>query len=94
MPTLFAFLASAVGPLAMRVLVAVGFASVSFAGVSVAADGLLSYAQSSWAGLPAAVLQLASLCGMPTALGIVFGSFSARVGLWAAANGTKLIFKG
>lgn len=90
---MWAFLASAVGPLAIRALVAIGFASVSFAGVTTAFNGLQTYAQTSWAALPAGVLQLASLCGVPTALGMVFGAMAARIGLWAAANGSKLIFK-
>ncbi|NBW79617.1 MAG: DUF2523 domain-containing protein [Betaproteobacteria bacterium] len=91
---MWAFLSSAIGPLAIRALVAIGFASVSFAGVTAAFGGLQSYAQSSWAALPVSVLQLATLCGVPQALGMVFGAMSARIGLWAAANGSKLIFKG
>lgn len=91
---MWAFLAAAVGPLAIRVLVALGFAAVSFAGVTTAFQGLTTYAQSQWAGLPAAVLQLASLFAVPQALGIIFGAMAARIGLWAAANGSKLVFKG
>jgi len=91
---LWTFLFGAVGPLAIRVLTAVGFSAVSFAGVTTAFQGLVSYAQSSWSALPAAVLGLASLAGVPIALGLVFGAASARIALWMAANATRLIFKG
>lgn len=91
---MWAFLASAIGPLAIRALVAIGFASVTFAGVKTGFDALVSTAQSNWSALPAAVLQLASLAGVPQALGLVLGAMSARIALWSAANGTKLIFKG
>lgn len=91
---MWAFLVAAVGPLAIRALVAIGFAAVSFAGVTTAFQGLTSYAQTQWAGLPAAVLQLATLFAVPQALGIIFGAMAARIGIWAAANGSKLIFKG
>jgi len=94
MPTLFAFLLSAVGPLAIRVLAALGFGAVSFAGVTTAFNALIQYAQTSWGSLPIAVLQIATLCGVPIALGLVFGAASARIGLWAAINGTKLVFRG
>jgi len=94
MSTLFSFLAAAVGPLAIRILMAIGFASVSFAGVTAAFTALISSAQSSWSALPLAVLQLASICGIPSCLGLIFGAGMARITLWAVANGTKLIFKG
>lgn len=93
MSSLFSFLASAVGPLAIRVLIALGFASVSFAGVTAAFSGLTSYAQTAWAGLPAAVLQLATLGGFPAGVGIIMGAMAARIGLWAAANGTRMVLK-
>lgn len=91
---MWAFLAAAVGPLAVRALVAIGFASVSFAGVSTAFAGLVTYAQSAWGGLPADVLMLASLAQVPAALGLIFGAMTARLGIWASINATKLIFKG
>ena len=94
MPTLFSFILSSIGPWAIKAIVAIGFVSVSFAGVTTAFGALTSYAQSQWAGLPVAVLQIASLCGVPSAIGLVFGSMSARMAVWAASNGSKLLFKG
>ncbi len=94
MQTLFTFLASAVGPLAIRVLIALGFSAVTFTGVTSAFGALVSYAQSSWSSMPVAVLQLASLAGVPGAIGLVFGAMLARLALWSVVNGSKLIFKG
>lgn len=88
------FLASAVGPLAIRALVAIGFGVVSFTGVTQAFTGLVTYATSSWSSLPVSVLQLATLAGIPQALGMVFGAMLARVSLWAFANGSRLMFRG
>lgn len=83
-----------VGPLAIQILLSVGFAGISFAGVTTAFNALVSYSQSAWGGLPLAVLQLASLAGVPIGLGLIFGAGVARLAIWATANGTKLIFKG
>ena len=91
---LWGFLLSAIGPLAIRALTVLGFTAVSFAGVNTAFQSLITYSQSAWGGLPAAVLGLASLAGVPIALGLVFGAYGARIALWMAANTTKLIFKG
>jgi hypothetical protein len=91
---MWTFLAAAVGPLAIRALTAIGFASVSFAGVQLAYDALLSSVTSSWSALPVAVLQLASIAGVPAGLGIIFGAFSARIALWLATNATRLLFRG
>lgn len=94
MPALAAWIFGNIGPWTIQALLAVGFAGVSFAGVTTAFGGLITYAQSSWSALPSAVLQLASIAGVPQCLGIIFGAGSARIAIWAAANGTKLIFKG
>lgn len=91
---MWAFLAAAIGPLAIRALVAIGFGVVSFAGVQVAMNALTGYAQTYWAGLPGAVLQLSTLCGFPTALGLVFGAMAGRLAVWGYINGSRLLFKG
>lgn len=94
MPALAAWIIANIGAWAIQALIVIGFAGVSFAGVTTAFGGLVTYAQSSWSSLPSAVLQLASIAGVPQSLGLIFGAGSARIALWAAANGTKLIFKG
>jgi Protein of unknown function (DUF2523) len=92
--SLFAFLSAAIGPLVIRALLAVGFTSVTFAGVLAVVNQLVSSAQTSWSSLPLGVLQIASLCGVPEALGIVTAAFVARATLWVAASSSRLIFTG
>jgi hypothetical protein len=77
--TLFAFLAAAVGPLVIRALLAIGFTAVSFAGVTTLVNQLVS---------------LASLCGVPEALGLLFAAIVARATLWVGSSATRLIFTG
>lgn len=91
---LVAWLLSLVGPFAIRAIVALGFTSVTFAGVTALSDTLITSAQSSWSGLPLVVLQLSSLSGIPEALGLIIAAYTARLAVWAAANGTKYILKG
>ena len=88
------FLAAAVGPLAIRALVAVGFTAVSFTGVQTAFGALSSYAQQYWSGLPVAVIQIATLCGVHIALGLIFGAMIGRLAVWTVMNGAKLLFRG
>lgn len=88
------FLAAAVGPLAIRALVAVGFGVVSFTGVTTAFSGLTSYAQQYWAAMPADLLTLLGLCGFPTAIGLVFGAMVGRLAVWTVMSGSKLLFRG
>ena len=91
---LVAWILSLVGPVAIRALIAIGFTAVSFAGVTTASNALISIAQTAWAGMPLTALQLASLSGIPECLGMVLGAYVARLAVWAAANGSKYIFKG
>lgn len=90
---MWTFLVAAVGPLAIRALITIGFVAVSFAGVTTAYAALITSVQGSWSALPVAVLQLASIAGVPAGLGIVFGAMAARIALWVTASGSKLIFK-
>ena len=87
------WLLSIVGPLAVRVLSVLGLSVVTFTGVSTVVSDLIASAQSSWSALPSAVIGLASLAGVPVALGMVCGAMVARASLWAAASASKLLFK-
>lgn len=68
-----------------------GFTAVTFTGIQALVNGLISMAQTNWSAMPAAVLQLASLSGVPESLGMICGAYVARVGLWVALNGTKFV---
>lgn len=90
---LWSFLLSAAGPLALRVIASLGMSVIAFTGVDTALSGLISTAQSSWAGMPAAVLGLAGVAGLPACLGLIAGAMSARLGVWVAASATRWIVK-
>lgn len=88
------FLMSMAGPLVLRAMSAVGFTMMTFTGVQAVINLLIGRAQDSWAQAPAAMLQLASLAGLPEAAGLICGAVIARVTLWQIAQATKLIFSG
>lgn len=87
------FLLGAVGPLAIRALTLIGFTAVTFTGVTALTDSLVSQAQTSWAGLPADVLALAAIAGLPQALGLVFGAMVARTALWVGSSASRLLLR-
>jgi hypothetical protein len=78
-------------PLAVRILTGLGVGTLTFTGVTVALQGLISMAQTSWSGLGADVLGLASIAGVPQGLGIVAGAMTTRVGIWVTVSATKWI---
>lgn len=77
------FLLAIAGPVAKRVLVALGLSVVTFAGVSAAVSGLLSHAKAAWAGagFVAGVPDLIAMAGLNTALSIIAGAIIGRVAL-------------
>lgn len=78
---LAAFLASLVGPLVKRGLVALGFSFVTYVGVDAALNAALANAKTSLAGLPADALAIIAMSGLTTALGITTGALVARLSL-------------
>lgn len=93
MPTLAAWLMANIGAFGTQLLLSLGFSWLTYSSVDTGLGLLTSYAQQYWSGLPADVLQLASLAGVPQGLGIIFGAMSGRVGLWLAGNAKKLVTK-
>lgn len=77
------FLAGAVGPLAKRVLVALGIGVVSYAGVQTLLDQVRDAVTGAWGQLGGSTLQLLTLGGFPESVGIILGALAARVGLMA-----------
>lgn len=84
---------SLAGPIAFRVLLAIGFSTVTFTGVTVAIQSLIDTAVSNWANLPGDVLGLAGVAGIPQAIGIICGAVVARAGMWAAVSATRFVLK-
>ena len=90
---LAAWLLSLVAPLVVRGVIALGFTSVVFTGVTELVNSLVSTAQSNWSSLPTTVLQLASLSGIPEVLGMIFGAYMARFAMWSSVGAAKYVFK-
>jgi len=91
MPTLIAALMSLAGPFVLRILTVLGISILTFTGVSAGLTSLIGIAQSNWSGISADILGLASLAGVPQALGIIAGAMSGRVAAWVAMSATKWI---
>ena len=88
-----AFLLALIGPLAVRVILALGMSVVTFTGVDAALTGLISMAQSNWSGIGADVLGLAGVAQVPACLGLICGAMSARVAAWVAASAARWVTK-
>lgn len=91
MGSLAALLMGLVGPMVLRALTVLGIGLVTFTGVVAGLNAIIQMAQDNWSALPAAMLALASLAGVPQALGLLAGAMVARVATWAAISATKWI---
>ena len=78
---LAAWIVSLVGPVVARVLAQLSIAVVTYKGLDVAIKSLLSYARSSWSGIPADIAAYIAMSGINTALSIVAGAIVAHVAL-------------
>ncbi len=85
------FLAGAVGPLAKRVLISLGFGLVSYAAVSAAVGSLIAVAQASYAGLPAYAAAFFGLAGVGSGLGLISGALVFRAAFLAMPKLEKMI---
>lgn len=93
MSTIAVWLLAMVGPLVVRAIIGLGFTVLTFTGVNILITQLVASAQSSWAAMPAAVLQLAALSGIPEVLGMIFGALGAVLALKLAAGGSRYVVK-
>jgi len=76
---LYAFFANLAGPIAARVLMAMGMGVVTVTGVTAAVDTLKTTILQNLGDGPTAALQLAGLSGCWVALGLVFGAVTFAV---------------
>lgn len=90
---LASWLIALIGPLAIRVIAALGFTAVTYTGVTSLVDKLVGVAQQNWASMPLAVLQLVTISGIPQVLGMIFGAYMARVAMWAAVGAARYVLK-
>jgi len=75
------FLASIVGPLAKKIMIALGFGVASYAAVATALASALGAAKAAYGGMSADVLALVDLAGVGVAASILAGALTARVSL-------------
>lgn len=78
------FLVAIAGPVAKRVLTAIGFGTVTFLGMSAALNSALSSARSAWGGMGADVAAFMAIAGVNTACSILAGALVARLSLEVA----------
>lgn len=86
-----AFLLAMVQPLLGRILAVLGLSLVTFTGMDLMVNQVISYAQTAWAGLPAGMLALAGLAGIGQALGIVMSAILTRVLIWQLSKSVRLL---
>lgn len=90
---IFGWLMTALGPIVIRVMAALGFTAVTYSGVTELVGQLVQMAQTSWASLPTTVLQLVTLSGIPQVMGMIFGAYTARLAMWAATGAARYVLK-
>lgn len=74
-----AFLENAVGPLAKRVMGALGLGVLSYAAVGLIMQQAIDFAKTQYLGLPSIMLNLAGLAGIGQGLGIIAAAMIFRV---------------
>jgi hypothetical protein len=81
LPVLGVFLASIAGPIAKKVLAAVGIGVLTYGGLSLIGNQIRDAVLSAWGGVGGSTLQILSLGGVPESIGIILGAFAARIAL-------------
>ena len=87
------WLIALIGPLVVRGLIALSFTAITYTGITLIVNQLVASAQANWSALPAGVLALASMSGIPQGLGTCFGAYMALFALRTAAGFTKYVVK-
>ncbi len=81
-----AFLVAMVGPMATRLLAALGVSLITLTGLVVTTQALHDQVLTSLGGLPSAALQLGGLFGIWESLGIIFGAITFVI-TWRSTKG-------
>lgn len=90
MPAVFLFLSSIVGPLAAKILTALGIGAVTFVGITALLATVKSYLIGSMTGMPADVLAVLGLIKVDIAVNIMLSAVTARAALSGVnASGKK-----
>ena len=75
------FLASIIKPLVARVLLALGIGLVTYKGVDVMLENVVSAAQGAWDGVGANLVTIASMAGIDQVITIILSSITAAITL-------------
>lgn len=92
--TLWAFLLAAVGPLAIKVLAALGISAITFVGVDIVVGQLLALMSSNFGGFTGDTAAILGLAGVGKSLGIISGAITSRLALWSVASATRWVTGG
>ena len=77
--------------LIFNIHVGLGVSVVSYEGLSFAVEGILDYIKTNYFAMPADLVGLLGLAGIPEALNVIFGGFSFSFGIWASYRSLKFI---
>lgn len=86
-----AFLMAMVTPLVGRILLALGMAVVTFTGMDLVVNQVISSAQGAYGSMPATMLQLAGLAGIGQALSIITGAILTKVVIWQLQRSARIL---
>lgn len=90
MANLLAWVLAAAWPVVKKVLLALGIGWLTYEGLSAVGAQINTQVATIWGTLPASVLQMASLLGIPQSIGIVLGGIAGRISLVAAGKLGKI----
>jgi hypothetical protein len=79
------FLVAAVGPLAKKVLIALGLGFISYAGLATIGSQISSMVIGNYNSLAGDLLQMINLSGFGQFLGLVLGAFTAKIAMTASS---------
>lgn len=86
---LLMFLATAIGPYIIKLLLGFGVGYVTYELGSFALNGVFNEFKSSLSGLPSDLLAFVSIAKMDSAIGILFGGLAARLALAGFTSATS-----
>ena len=83
---IWTWLAAAIPPLIINILVAMGVGFITYSGADLAIDAVGTYVQNQMSGLPGYMLQLIGKLQMDTAISMILAAYAARFAV-QAVNG-------
>lgn len=88
---LAAWLLAIAWPVAKKVLAGLGIGWLTYEGVTTALNAAIAAIQANWGAVTGAMLQLASLGGIPEVMGIITGALVARLAIITVARLGKVV---